>query len=75
MTFVEVFEIDRLLIWKRVEDALEEIPLRFPLNPVFEDTWLDFLELESCERMKRKPMPIFSCRPQYAHEQTLCGSC
>jgi hypothetical protein len=74
MLHVEILEVDRLLLRKRVEDALEKIGVLVAVHPVLVGIWGDFLELETRVRVEVKPEPVFSGGYEIADEETFSGA-
>ena len=72
---VEIFQVDRVLIGEGLENALEQFPVLIAMNPVLENSWLDFFELKTGVRVERKPVPILSFDNYIADEQSFgCAS-
>ena len=57
---VKVLQVDRVLVWKRLENALEHFPMLVAMDPMLENSWLDFFELKAGVRMESEPVPILS---------------
>jgi hypothetical protein len=74
MLDVQVFEIDRVVLRKCVEDTLEQRPVLISMYPMLENTRLYFSEVEPGVRMECKPMPVFPINPKVTNKETLGGA-
>ena len=58
MLYIQVFEVDGLLVGKCMENPLEQGPVLIAMNPVLVDARLHLLEFKARERMKGEPEPV-----------------
>jgi hypothetical protein len=72
MPLIQVLEVDGVLVWKCMEDALKQGGMFVSVDPMLIDTWLHFLELEAGVRMESEPEPILSLHDEIADEKTFC---
>ena len=72
---VKILQIDRVLIGERLENALEQFPVLIAVDPVFENSWLNFFELKTGVRMESKPVPVWSFDNKVADKKSFgCAS-
>jgi hypothetical protein len=74
MLDVQVFEIDRVVLRKCVEDALEQRPVLVSMYPMLENTRLYLSKVESGVRMECEPMPVFPIDPKITNKETFGGA-
>jgi hypothetical protein len=74
MIDVQVFEIDRVILRKCVEDALKQRPVLVSMYPMLENTRLYFSEVEPGVRMECKPMPVFPINLKVTNKESFSGA-
>ena len=75
MLHIQVFDIDRRLVWKGMEYALERGPMLVAVDPMLEDTGLHFFEFEAGIGVKGEPEPVFPLNHKVADKQAFCCTC
>ena len=74
MLDVQVFEVNGLLGWKRVENALEQGPMLVTMHPMLMYAGLHLFKVEAGERVEGEPEPVFPIDHKVTDKQTLCCS-
>jgi hypothetical protein len=65
---VQVFEVNRLLIRKRIENALEHCPVLVAMHPMLIYPGFHLFEFEAGVGVKGEPVPVLPFHPEVSNK-------